>query len=322
MQRGLAAEDPLRTLRPLNARADRKRLRRALSQGELQKLLAAASAGPERFGLSGRARGLVYRFAAESGLRAGEVRSLCVGDFCLDPERPSVTIRAGHAKNRQERTLPLKRSTAVELGAWLSARLPAARAFPLPERTSAMLRADLEAAGLPYRDESGRVADFHALRVSMISALARAGVAPRIAQSLARHSSFAMTFDTYAKLGPEDEARALDALPDLSPEPTLAVRATGTDGATESQSDLASHLADSPSNDEPRGDTPSAETASSGPRTRLGGSGGGSRTPDTRIMIPLLYQLSYTAAGGGNGDDTRGEGSRQPGPPVAISGLG
>jgi hypothetical protein len=24
-------------------------------------------------------------------------------------------------------------------------------------------------------------------------------------------------------------------------------------------------------------------------------SGGGARTPDTRIMIPLLYQLSYTA---------------------------
>ena len=26
-----------------------------------------------------------------------------------------------------------------------------------------------------------------------------------------------------------------------------------------------------------------------------GGSGGGTRTPDTGIMIPLLYQLSYTA---------------------------
>ena len=26
------------------------------------------------------------------------------------------------------------------------------------------------------------------------------------------------------------------------------------------------------------------------------GSGGGTRTPDPRIMIPLLYQLSYSAA--------------------------
>src|SRR6478735_8238953 len=28
-----------------------------------------------------------------------------------------------------------------------------------------------------------------------------------------------------------------------------------------------------------------------------GGGGGGTRTPDTGIMIPLLYQLSYTATG-------------------------
>jgi hypothetical protein len=32
-----------------------------------------------------------------------------------------------------------------------------------------------------------------------------------------------------------------------------------------------------------------------------GGGGGGIRTPDTGIMIPLLYQLSYTAVNGAIG---------------------
>jgi hypothetical protein len=36
-----------------------------------------------------------------------------------------------------------------------------------------MLRLDLEAAGLPYADEDGRVADFHSLRAVYITALAK-----------------------------------------------------------------------------------------------------------------------------------------------------
>ena len=35
-----------------------------------------------------------------------------------------------------------------------------------------MIRHDLDAAGIPYRDASDRVADFHALRHSYITALA------------------------------------------------------------------------------------------------------------------------------------------------------
>jgi hypothetical protein len=43
----------------------------------------------------------------------------------------------------------------------------------LPTRTAAMLRVDLEAAGIPYRDTAGRVVDFHALRASYITYLVR-----------------------------------------------------------------------------------------------------------------------------------------------------
>jgi len=52
-----------------------------------------------------------------------------------------------------------------------------------------MIKADLAAAGVPYKDAHDRYADFHALRHTFISNLARAGVHPRNAQALARHST-------------------------------------------------------------------------------------------------------------------------------------
>jgi integrase len=76
-----------------------------------------------------------------------------------------------------------------------------------------MLGEDRSAAGITCAD--GRVLDFHSLRHSFISNLARAGVSPRVAQALARHSTPMLTFGVYAHLGADDERRALDALPEL-----------------------------------------------------------------------------------------------------------
>jgi len=59
----------------------------------------------------------------------------------------------------------------------------------------AMLRKDLQAAGIPYRDASDRVADFHTLRHTFITRLARSGVVPAVAKSLARHSGPTLTMD-------------------------------------------------------------------------------------------------------------------------------
>jgi integrase len=81
-----------------------------------------------------------------------------------------------------------------------------------------MLQADLELAGIAYRDDEGHVFDFHSLRVCYISGLARAGVPPKVVQALARHSTPLLTYDRYVKLGKGDERRALDVLPDLQVE--------------------------------------------------------------------------------------------------------
>jgi hypothetical protein len=41
-----------------------------------------------------------------------------------------------------------------------------------------MLRHDLEAAGIPYRDQGGMVFDFHSLRCEMATLADAAGVSP------------------------------------------------------------------------------------------------------------------------------------------------
>ena len=109
--------------------------------------------------------------------------------------------------------------------------MPASQPFPVPRRSAQMLREDLQAAGIPYEDERGRVFDFHALRHGFVSSLAAAGVEPKVAQVLARHSTMTLTLDRYTHLRAGSERRAIAALPDLSPEREDVARATGTAGA-------------------------------------------------------------------------------------------
>ena len=81
-----------------------------------------------------------------------------------------------------------------------------------------MLRRDLDAAGLPYVDDAGRYFDFHALRHQFISSLAEAGVHPKVAQELARHSTVSLTLDRYTHVPSHaltDALRRLPALPTL-----------------------------------------------------------------------------------------------------------
>ena len=75
------------------------------------------------------------------------------------------------------------------------------------------MRLDLERAGIPYRDEEGLFADFHANRHTFISNLSRAGVSLATAQKLARHSDPKLTANRYTHLGLDVEARAIASLP-------------------------------------------------------------------------------------------------------------
>jgi len=233
---GLIAEDPLRVLRPMNPEIDRRRERRALTADELRALLVATKTAPPYRAISGHKRAMLYRVAAETGLRLAELRALVVDDLDVaDAERASVRVRAPNAKNRREARLPVRPATAKALKEYVGQALPMARVFELFRwwPAAAVLRDDLALAGIAFRDDAGRVVDFHSLRVTFATNLARSRVPLQLAQRLMRHSDPRLTSSIYTVLNSDDERDAVAALPDLdlTPPSQDAARATGTDDA-------------------------------------------------------------------------------------------
>jgi hypothetical protein len=193
---------------------------------------------------------MLYRAAAFTGLRASELASLTARSFDFETEPATVTVEAGYSKRRRTDVLPLHPDLAARLREWFRERSAVAEgesvvlafndaseatsprlwpgAWAEKRHAAAMLREDLKAAGIGYEDD-GRVFDFHALRHQFISSLAKAGVHPKTAQELARHSTITLTLDRYSHVGLYDQGAALASLPTVE---AAAVRATGTDDAT------------------------------------------------------------------------------------------
>ncbi len=225
---GRASSKPLQHLTSMSVAVDRRHDRRALTADEARKLLHVAACGPQRQGIPGRQRSLIYRLALETGLRLNELRSLRKVDFDLKAKKSTVTVRAAYAKNHRADTLPLREDTAELIRDHLATKMPTAQAFSIRKwiRAGDLIRSDLQDAGIPYRDASGRVVDFHALRHTFITNLANGGVHPRLAQKLARHSTITLTMDRYTHTIQEQEMVAITKLSDLS----SPVQATGTYG--------------------------------------------------------------------------------------------
>lgn len=241
IQSGKANGNPLAYLPKLNVKTDRRHDRRALEIDEIQRLFGATIDAGERFGMTGRQRYIVYRLAIESGLRASEMRSLRPMDF--DLEGLTVTVRAAYSKNRTEAAIPLRKDTAKDLRGFLRGKLPTAKAFAMPKAdyVAKMLRADLESAGIEYRDESGRVVDFHGLRHTTASLLAQSGAHPKVAQQIMRHSSVELTLGRYSHVYRGQESEAVEALPSIEPVFVGAVR-TGTDDQKSISSGISSSI--------------------------------------------------------------------------------
>ncbi len=163
-------------------------------------------------------RALVYRVAVETGLRRNEIQTLLVGDLDVaDPATASLRVRAKNAKNGRDARLPLRDATARALGAHVAKRLPTARVFDIGKhwRASEMVAEDLAAAEIAAVDETGRVVDFHALRTTFGTNLARGGVALQLAQRLMRHSDPKLTSSVYTVLSRDDERAAIAVLPEV-----------------------------------------------------------------------------------------------------------
>jgi integrase len=68
---------------------------------------------------------------------------------------------------------------------------------------------------LRYRNSEGKFADFHGLRHTFISNHGKAGVSPKTAQVLARHSTIELTMQVYMHIDEAAQVEAIYALPGL-----------------------------------------------------------------------------------------------------------
>jgi integrase len=215
--------DPLLTLDKLQADADIRVERRALSAAEFDKFIKATRKGEPIRGLTGEDRATLYTFAAYTGARASELASLVAASLDLDSKPATATVKAAHSKRGKKDVLPLKPAIAAMMREYIRGKpgnaliWPAGSAAPCEHwryHAAVMVKADLEAAGIPYIDAQGRVFDAHALRHQFITNLARAGVGQTSAQKLARHSTPNLTAGFYTHLELADQAESLDKVPE------------------------------------------------------------------------------------------------------------
>ena len=238
--------NPLAHLQRLNAKLDVRRARRALTPDELERLITTAATVQCRLGaIPNRDRAVLYRVAAFTGLRAQELASLTPQSFDLSATPPTVEVEACYSKHRRKDILPLESKLVAVLREFLSERAPRPKGRYTEDRlwpgqwyrkAGRMLQRDLKAAReiwlkeapnkadrkereksdfLKETDSAGRVVDFHALRHGFITYLVTAGVPPKVAQLLARHSTITLTMDRYTHLGIVDLAAGLESLPDI-----------------------------------------------------------------------------------------------------------
>jgi integrase len=264
---GRLPDDPLTGVAGFNAREDRRHDRRTIGVDELRRLIDAAERGAPYRRMTGPARALCYRLAVASGLRYSEIKSLTPESF----DGESVTILAGYAKNGQTATLPLPADVASDLAAWIKAKPVGESVFPLPGRGADMLKIDLETAGLPYRDASGLVFDFHSLRCQTATLADQAGCSPRVVQRLMRHSTLELT-GRYTRPRPVDLEAAAQSLPNLRPAPRNreALAATGTDDSAPTATQNAAEREDDGPN--PLMGMPVASSRARNHNPRVGGS--------------------------------------------------
>ncbi len=179
--------NPLKFVGKIDERGQPKRVRRAFTDDELRRLVTGSGT-----------RGIVYFAAARTGLRQEELRQLIWDDLRFDDKIPHVRVRVVCAKNKKEEHVPL----VPEIAEALRAHRPADYSvndlvFPKGVPRAERLQRDSERNGIAYRDESGRFADFHALRYTWATFLQRHGIAQRYAMKLLRHSDIKLTSKVY-----------------------------------------------------------------------------------------------------------------------------
>ena len=177
----------------------------------------------------------------------------------------------------------------------------AARKAWLAENQNASSESDFL---LPENNDGERL-DFHSLRHSCGSWLAMSGANPKLIQAVMRHSTITLTMDTYGHLFPGQETEAADRMALLLGPPSETDSRKKSPRVSKNALQQAQQLGLSSEQDDARACDEEVATMleklDDKPLILLGlsdlehpdatgceSSGRGIRTPDTRIMIPLL----------------------------------
>jgi len=160
--------------------------RRAMTRGEIARL--AETCAPKRR--------LLHLTAIFSGLRASELRALCVAD--LDMARGGLQLSAEWTKNRRPGLQPLPAALLTRLSEHARDKGPGERLLAVPRRTAEVLRRDLRPAEIPEWTGEGRI-DFHSLRVAFVTLADDSGANQAELMELARHSPPNLTLRCYAR---------------------------------------------------------------------------------------------------------------------------
>jgi len=216
-----------KAVKRLDEREDRRRVRRALSPDELQWLVSVA---PKRR--------MAYLAAYWTGLRRKELRSILWGDVDLDAR--VLIVRSTISKGKHDDEVPLHDELVLALTDHKPKGAKAGdNVFVTIPRVETVYR-DLQRARdrwldaanteedrrgreesdfLKKIDSQGRRVDFHSLRGTLSTHLARNKVTPQIHQRLMRHTDYRITQKHYTHLQLRDDTAAIDSLPGVGSAP-------------------------------------------------------------------------------------------------------
>ena len=203
VKNGRLATNPFKHVDRIDTVGRERVQRRALTDAEMRRLLAVA--GTNR---------IAYLTAVTTGLRRGELDALIWEDISLAQEPALLTVRAETAKNRRAAELPLTEELAEALRQHKPVDAgPSDRVFLHGVPSMKIFKRDLRVACIEQVDQRGRCVDFHALRKTLCTNLARAGVNPWKAMRLMRHSDIKFTVKTYTDTTQLDLNREIAKLP-------------------------------------------------------------------------------------------------------------
>lgn len=180
-----------------NERRGQRKTRRAISWDECRKLAETTISNKKtRANMPSAARGLLYLVAFRTLLRARALRELTVADCHLAGPNPFLAVRAETDKTGRARAVPLPKDLADDVSRHIQKRKPTDRLWDIPASMAKAMRRDLLDAGIPFKAPEGEC-DFHALRHSGATHMARAGVSLDIVAKVGGWTSLTQFFSRY-----------------------------------------------------------------------------------------------------------------------------